>query len=219
MFSEILLLRCKFICLCFYSSFFILNLFIFLQQLFVLFSLAGTLLSPYFFAFHLVNIVNNNQLLQGVIQAITQNGRSLLWVAILGLVFIYIYALIAFAFLRDMFDPHAGTFCSSLMQCCLTVLRYGVVGDLFERIGAASRRLIHIYGYDATFWRFGISVAFSISFFIIFTTIGLNVIFGIIVDTFSELRNKKWTAEADMRDTCFICSQQSHEFEHHANVS
>lgn len=28
-------------------------------------------------------------------------------------------------------------------------------------------------------------------FFIIVTTIGLNIIFGIIVDTFSELRNRK----------------------------
>ena len=32
---------------------------------------------------------------------------------------------------------------------------------------------------------------FDISFFIIVTTIGLNIVFGIIVDTFSELRDLK----------------------------
>ncbi len=32
---------------------------------------------------------------------------------------------------------------------------------------------------------------FDISFFIIVTTIGLNIVFGIIVDTFSELRDEK----------------------------
>ena len=32
---------------------------------------------------------------------------------------------------------------------------------------------------------------YQVTFFILFTTIGLNVIFGIIVDTFSELRDLK----------------------------
>lgn len=38
-------------------------------------SLGGTLFHGYFFAFHLLNIVNNNQLLGGVIKAVTQNGK------------------------------------------------------------------------------------------------------------------------------------------------
>ena len=32
---------------------------------------------------------------------------------------------------------------------------------------------------------------FDIIFFMVITTIGLNIIFGIIVDTFSELRDNK----------------------------
>ena len=34
-------------------------------------------------------------------------------------------------------------------------------------------------------------VIYQVTFFIFFTTIGLNIIFGIIVDTFSELRDLK----------------------------
>ena len=37
----------------------------------------------------------------------------------------------------------------------------------------------------------GIRILFDLSFFIVITTIGLNIIFGIIVDTFSELRDEK----------------------------
>jgi len=44
-------------------------------QIFMAMSVAGTLFQGYFFAFHLLNIVNNNQLLKGVIQAVTQNGK------------------------------------------------------------------------------------------------------------------------------------------------
>lgn len=37
----------------------------------------------------------------------------------------------------------------------------------------------------------GLRILFDISFFIIITTIGLNIVFGIIVDTFSELRDER----------------------------
>ena len=32
---------------------------------------------------------------------------------------------------------------------------------------------------------------YDVSFFILITTIGLNIVFGIIVDTFSELRDER----------------------------
>ena len=37
----------------------------------------------------------------------------------------------------------------------------------------------------------GLRLLYDISFFIIVTTIGLNIVFGIIVDTFSELRDER----------------------------
>ena len=40
-------------------------------------------------------------------------------------------------------------------------------------------------------WR----LLFDLSFFIIVTTIGLNIVFGIIVDTFSELRDERVSDE------------------------
>jgi len=43
----------------------------------------------------------------------------------------------------------------------------------------------------------------------------MNIIFGIIVDTFSELRDLKWQTEEDMNSKCFICSRSSYDFEHY----
>ena len=37
------------------------------------------------------------------------------------------------------------------------------------------------------------AIFYDLSFFIIVTTIGLNIVFGIIVDTFSELRDERVT--------------------------
>ncbi|XP_021341779.1 inositol 1,4,5-trisphosphate receptor type 2-like [Mizuhopecten yessoensis] len=170
-------------------------------------SVGGTIYHGYFFAFHLLNIVNNNQLLGGVIKAVTQNGKSLLWVAVLGLCVFYLYGIVGFAMMRSMFQPSDYLYCDTLWQCTITVVRYGLIGDLFEVMKA--------HKMEATFQKFGFVVLYHVSFFIFITTIGLNIIFGIIVDTFSELRDLKWTAEADMRDTCFICSRNSYDFEHH----
>ena len=47
---------------------------------------------------------------------------------------------------------------------------------------------------ENTFLKFGLLVIFHLSFFVFITTIGLNIILGIIVDTFSELRDLKVTS-------------------------
>ena len=54
------------------------------MQLFVAMSVLGTVFRGYFFAFHLLNIVNNNQLLKGVIQAVTQNGPNYLCFSVIN---------------------------------------------------------------------------------------------------------------------------------------
>ena len=45
--------------------------------------------------------------------------------------------------------------------------------------------------WNSTFKEHLILTAVDLTFFIIVTTIGLNIIFGIIVDTFSQLRDSK----------------------------
>ena len=57
-------------------------------------------------------------------------GISLLWVAILGLVVLYIYSVVSFAFLHESLlvpDAEANLFCETLFQCLITVIRYGLM--------------------------------------------------------------------------------------------
>lgn len=77
------------------------------------------------------------------------------------------------------------------------------VGNLDHKL--SKKRLISIDSYWFIFQSFEgnmgdwntnfkehlILMAVDLSFFIIVTTIGLNIIFGIIVDTFSQLRDSK----------------------------
>ena len=54
---------------------------------------------------------------------------------------------------------------------------------------------------------------FDLTFFILVTIIMLNVVFGIIVDTFSELRDEKSKNDEAMKSECFICSLKASDFE------
>jgi len=59
-------------------------------------------------------------------------GKSLLWVAVLGFIVFYLYALVSFAMLRSSFDPESSLYCATLWQCTVTVIRYGLIGDIFD---------------------------------------------------------------------------------------
>lgn len=71
-------------------------------------------------------------------------GRSLLWVAILGLIIIYIYAVGTFIFMPNDFDNQEGEvgeavrYCHTLFECTITVVEYG----LLDTLGAVSYILI-----------------------------------------------------------------------------
>ena len=64
------------------------------------------------------------------------SGKSLLWVAVLGVIVIYIFALVTFAMLRGNMDPtpdgEQNLYCRTLYECTLALIRYGLIGDLFE---------------------------------------------------------------------------------------
>lgn len=49
-------------------------------------------------------------------------------------------------------------------------------------------------------------IVYSLSFFFVIIVILLNIIFGIIIDTFGELREKQEVRNKEMNDKCFICT-------------
>ena len=51
---------------------------------------------------------------------------------------------------------------------------------------------------------------YDVSCFIIINVIFMNIIFGIIIDTFAELRDKNTKREQDIENVCFICSLDRH---------
>jgi hypothetical protein len=50
-------------------------------------------------------------------------------------------------------------------------------------------------------------VIYDLLFFFIVIIIVLNLIFGVIIDTFADLRSEKQKKEEVLKTTCFICGE------------
>lgn len=50
-------------------------------------------------------------------------------------------------------------------------------------------------------------VIYDLLFYFIVIVIVLNLIFGVIIDTFADLRSEKQQKETDLKNTCFICGK------------
>ena len=50
-------------------------------------------------------------------------------------------------------------------------------------------------------------VVYDLLFFFIVIIIVLNLIFGVIIDTFADLRSEKQTKDEILRNSCFICGK------------
>jgi inositol 1,4,5-triphosphate receptor type 1 len=48
-------------------------------------------------------------------------------------------------------------------------------------------------------------VVYDLLFFFIVIIITLNLIFGVIIDTFGDLRQEKQEKDYTLKNTCFIC--------------
>lgn len=50
-------------------------------------------------------------------------------------------------------------------------------------------------------------VVYDLLFFFVVIIIVLNLIFGVIIDTFADLRSEKQKKEEILKTTCFICGE------------
>ncbi|ELU07681.1 hypothetical protein CAPTEDRAFT_189050 [Capitella teleta] len=133
----------------------------------------------FFFSYHLLHSAASNQIINRAIRSVTKNGISLLLTLFYALILIYIFTQVHFVFYREMFTD---SFCNTMYECFVSVLHVGlIVGPTEGFASPENKPFTYLLG----------KAAVDLSFFIIISTILLNIVFGIIVDTFAELRDSK----------------------------
>jgi hypothetical protein len=196
----------------------------------------GMLISPFFYCFLLLEVVNTSPTLNNVVRSITESSNQLMMTTLLGLIAIYIFAAYGFFFLqadKALITIYGRDECDTLFECLLFALQHGlVIGETVsdEAVGAFAedgglanftRRMLKDKSSDDDAGPEGMTAdsafaqryIYDIFFFIIVLVLLLNMIFGIIIDKFGELRDQQNENIKAMTEYCFICGMEGTEID------
>ncbi|XP_032895218.1 inositol 1,4,5-trisphosphate receptor type 2 [Amblyraja radiata] len=192
--------------------------------LYVVVCIFGLFVHEFFYSFLLFDLIQRQETLLNVIKSVTRNGRSIILTAALALILVYLFSIVGFLFLQDDFimaveqleknksslsdgqdDTMLEQTCDTLLRCIVTVLNQGLrngggVGDVLRK-PSKNEPL------------FFARVVYDLLFFFVVIIIVLNLIFGVIIDTFADLRSEKQKKEEVLKTSCFICGLERDKFD------
>uniref|UniRef100_A0A8C6Z4R7 Inositol 1,4,5-trisphosphate receptor n=1 Tax=Nothoprocta perdicaria TaxID=30464 RepID=A0A8C6Z4R7_NOTPE len=197
---------------------------------YVLVCMLGLCVHEFFYSFLLFDLVYREETLLNVIKSVTRNGRSIILTAVLALILVYLFSIIGFLFLKDDFIMEVDRLkiktpgsapgtrvtseeeedgiertCDTLLMCIVTVLNQGL------RNGGGVGDVLRKPSKDEPL--FAARVVYDLLFYFIVIIIVLNLIFGVIIDTFADLRSEKQKKEEILKTTCFICGLERDKFD------
>jgi len=171
----------------------------------------GLVYSPFWFAFGLLDLAGKSPEIRMVGAVLQSNGRSIMMTAIFGTLVVYIFSVFAYMYLAKYFyymedsTDNPIPACVSLFGCFVTVFNMGLrandIGGNIEPVHSPDIK------HDTTeeVVLFYVQIAFAIAFWFIVCIILLNVIFGIIIDSFGERRVHREMIKGKIDNECFIC--------------
>lgn len=107
------------------------------------------------------------------------HADQLLTTLLFSVFIIFSFSTLNANFFSDTFGE-GNDYCKTLRSCVTYLINFGL------RSGGGIADIQDPYAYGS--WKFFLKQVFDLSFFIIINVIALNIIFGIIIDTFGEMR-------------------------------
>jgi hypothetical protein len=187
-----------------YAIGYVLNVNVIFYIAYLYFALCGVFIHPFFFAFHLFEILYRFPSLQNVLKSVSVPAKSLFLTFLFTLVIVYIFALLGYYWYYDYFQGN----CPSLFICYLTVFDKG-----FKANGGIGGYLDNWETGNIFFGRYFYDNLYNIIVMIIM----LNIVQGIIIDTFAVLRERSDTQLQDRENVCFICNVDRATMERRTN--
>ncbi|EFC49132.1 inositol 1,4,5-triphosphate receptor 2 [Naegleria gruberi] len=140
-----------------------------------------------------------------IIVAIGQNYEKLFYTGVLTAFAMIVHTFLMFSFKYDQFVFNKVIVCKETLTCFMSIVNYGLRG------GGFWEDITDPYPLDVT--RIFIDLYFSLLIIIIL----VNVVFGIVLESFSERREEKQELDEEKSGFCFICSNEKSRFDVRAN--
>jgi inositol 1,4,5-triphosphate receptor type 1 len=163
-------------------------------------AILGTVVADYYLCLQMLDIIVKDVTTADVLVAIIQPRVQLGYALLLGVFVCYIFSFYTFIYYAEQVDSGDEVpFCQTLYGCVKFCISYGLQnggGIADNMVHAKDNRLI-----------------LDLMWFIVVLVIFINIIFGIIIDTFSSLRADKIARMKNTLETCFICSINRQQFD------
>ena len=156
------------------------------------------------YAFFLLAIISLNSTLKGIAVSIELQKSEIGATFLLMIVLVYFYTNIGFFFFNSNFqkeieEGYDDNFCSSLIFCFLTNIDAGI-----RARGGAADQMVRI-SYMRNNINYATRIIYDVTYFLICIIVMIDLIFGIILGTFSQMREQERKKEIDRVNHCFIC--------------
>lgn len=165
-------------------------------------SLAGNVLSPFFFVVHMLEFFSG-QSAQILLASATLNLGKLGQAGLFMLLTVYLYAVIGFQLFKE---KHAEGKCETLLHCAVSYLDGGLTGDgLHEALSITTPHSLFESQIGDWFLQL-----FAMTFLTIFVQVLMAIFSGVIIDSFGELRDRQGEIAAHLSEPGHLLSQQTH---------
>eukprot|EP00656_Telonema_subtile_P005039 TRINITY_DN12291_c0_g2_i1.p1 TRINITY_DN12291_c0_g2~~TRINITY_DN12291_c0_g2_i1.p1 ORF type:complete len:586 (-),score=129.96 TRINITY_DN12291_c0_g2_i1:222-1979(-) len=162
--------------------------------------------NPELFVVHLLGIFVKFRGLSAVLESIVRPRKTLALTALLYIVLVYMFALTGFKLFENDYPDDE---CENLLLCMRFTFDAGFKNDggigsgMLQPTGEELYNVSHVTG----------RLIYDNLFNILMLVLLLNIIFGITIDTFAELRAEKEQQKEDQFNSCTICSIDRVEFD------
>jgi hypothetical protein len=160
-----------------------------------LFGVLAPSLDPVFHAFHLILYINISDSAMDMLRASISKGEALVSTLLLAVFVIFAFSILNANYYSDMFDLGNIDVCKNLASCFFYSLNLGLRGSLVDSMLP--------YEYDHP--KYAMKIVVDILLFFLLNTIISNLIFGVILDNFTEMRLESTQRSDKLKNMCLIC--------------
>ena len=168
-----------------------------------IFAILGLILHPFFYSVQLLlDLFYRNHTLTHVIRAFGLVYKSFLMVLLLWLVMSYLYGLVAYWTMADLYGPN----CDNLFKCSLSMFDY-----TYKANGGPGGYIGYAPTPDGNHLRFFFDNSFNLGVLVML----MAIFVGTFVDTFAQLRMNHEECKNDRESKCYVCGVSRIEIEIH----
>ena len=171
--------------------------------IYFIFTLLGAAYHPFFFSFCLTYLIVRSSVLINVLRAVYEPRMQIILTLFLTLIVFYVFTIFSYMIFYRDYDSSLSNSCFSLWSCLTVTIDQsykngGAVAGFLPIPFTSTSSSLHV-----EWGRFFYDYSFNFVIAILLT----EILSGIIIDKFSELREGNEEKEKDALNECFICGQ------------